>query len=459
MYGREGEDFTFSAAGDAIINKRISVCEEERVKKLRDIIKNTDVGLVNLETLLHDYEPYPNAECGGMYLRSPRYIADELEWMGFNLFAVANNHIGDYSHGGMISTMNALENRDFTYAGLGRNLREARSPSYLDTSAGNVALVSCCSHFPTGSEAGEQRPDMKGRPGLSPLRLQTKFVVNEEWYEKIKDLSELLGLEEVKQEDFKEKGFSVPREDEDEFVFLHPKEENLSFVKGEKCKISYEINEKDKKAIMREIKRANKQSDWVIMSMHYHAGKNGHINDHSIPKFVRSFARECIDNGADVFVGHGPHVIRGIEIYEDKPIFYSLGNFFFQLSTIERLPNEMYDGLGWFSIDEENFDYDDVPSDIYDAMEFDDEGNPKGFLSDEMFWETILPKVEFKNGNLEKIELFPVELGMKEPRSRRGRPLLREDERGRGILKKISKLSSEFGTEIKTEENKGIIEV
>ena len=35
-----------------------------------------------------------------------------------------------------------------------------------------------------------------------------------------------------------------------------------------------------------------------------------------------------IDNGADAFVGHGPHILRGIEIYKGKPIFDDLGEFF-----------------------------------------------------------------------------------------------------------------------------------
>jgi poly-gamma-glutamate synthesis protein (capsule biosynthesis protein) len=37
----------------------------------------------------------------------------------------------------------------------------------------------------------------------------------------------------------------------------------------------------------------------------------------------------CIDQGADLIIGHHPHVLQGIELYHDKPIFYSLGNFIF----------------------------------------------------------------------------------------------------------------------------------
>jgi poly-gamma-glutamate synthesis protein (capsule biosynthesis protein) len=43
----------------------------------------------------------------------------------------------------------------------------------------------------------------------------------------------------------------------------------------------------------------------------------------------RYYARKLIDAGADVIIGHHPHVIQPTEIYKDKHIFYSLGNFVF----------------------------------------------------------------------------------------------------------------------------------
>jgi hypothetical protein len=42
---------------------------------------------------------------------------------------------------------------------------------------------------------------------------------------------------------------------------------------------------------------------------------------------LRAWARAVVDAGADAVVGHGPHVLRGIEFYRGKPIAYSLGNF------------------------------------------------------------------------------------------------------------------------------------
>lgn len=45
---------------------------------------------------------------------------------------------------------------------------------------------------------------------------------------------------------------------------------------------------------------------------------------------TRAFARACLDAGADAFIGHHPHVVQGVEWYQNKPIFYSLGNFVFK---------------------------------------------------------------------------------------------------------------------------------
>ncbi|HEU4569969.1 MAG TPA: CapA family protein, partial [Gemmatimonadales bacterium] len=42
---------------------------------------------------------------------------------------------------------------------------------------------------------------------------------------------------------------------------------------------------------------------------------------------LRRFTHAVIDAGADVVVGHGPHVLRGIEFYRGRPIAYSMGNF------------------------------------------------------------------------------------------------------------------------------------
>lgn len=62
----------------------------------------------------------------------------------------------------------------------------------------------------------------------------------------------------------------------------------------------------------------------VVVSFHW--GDEGKYNANSVQKQVAHYA---IDNGADLVVGHHPHVVQGIERYKGKAIVYSLGNFCF----------------------------------------------------------------------------------------------------------------------------------
>ncbi|CAH8247897.1 CapA family protein [Paenibacillus melissococcoides] len=62
--------------------------------------------------------------------------------------------------------------------------------------------------------------------------------------------------------------------------------------------------------------------------------------------FVVEFARLCIDEGAHAVVGHGPHIVRGIKVYKDRPIFYSLGNFIFQNDSFLREPADFFQKYG-----------------------------------------------------------------------------------------------------------------
>src|SRR4029453_5840753 len=88
------------------------------------------------------------------------------------------------------------------------------------------------------------------------------------------------------------------------------------------------------------VKNAAGLSDYTIVTIHSHEGGR----ERTLPAdFLLPFARAMIDAGADMFVGHGPHVLRGIEIYKGKPIMYSLGDFIFQNETLLRLPSENYE--------------------------------------------------------------------------------------------------------------------
>ncbi len=92
----------------------------------------------------------------------------------------------------------------------------------------------------------------------------------------------------------------------------------------------------DKQLVANTIKTLRKTCDIVIVSMHCggEGKKYRHLtraDDYYIEQNrgnAYQFAHDAIDNGADIVLGHGPHVTRAIEIYKGKFIAYSMGNFF-----------------------------------------------------------------------------------------------------------------------------------
>lgn len=98
------------------------------------------------------------------------------------------------------------------------------------------------------------------------------------------------------------------------------------------------------------VKHLDTLCDIVLVS--FHAGAEGSKAKH-VPKRdeiflgynrgdVHKFAHMCIDAGADVLLGHGPHVTRAVELYKDRFITYSMGNF----CTFDRFSLRGSKGIG-----------------------------------------------------------------------------------------------------------------
>ncbi|NNN07136.1 MAG: CapA family protein [Elusimicrobia bacterium] len=72
------------------------------------------------------------------------------------------------------------------------------------------------------------------------------------------------------------------------------------------------------------VRRAKKKCDVLIVSFHGGTELAEYPND-----IQKAVAHAAIRSGADLFLGHHPHVLQPVEIYQGKPIVYSLGNFLF----------------------------------------------------------------------------------------------------------------------------------
>ena len=440
------KDFTIAVTGDTIINRRISVHKEERFLSLIKIIRETDVAFTHLETLIHDYEGseiYPAAESGWTWMRSPRFVVDELKWAGFDIVSHASNHSLDYSYGGLHSTWKALNEAGLPYAGTGKNLGEARKPAYLETGKGRVALISMCSSFTRWARAGEARTDMQGRPGLNPLRFH--YVADAKTLETIMQLAVKLGwwVRNVGQE-----------------WLVHPAglhHATTKFVEGDQPGISTMVDEEDAEGNLRSIKDAKRQADWVLVHLHNHEW-DSEKGLNAPAKFVVDFARACIDAGADVFIGQGSHSrLRGIELYKNKPIFYDPGDFMSMSDTVERLPADFYSSPG---LSAKIGSCKATPADAFDARKaLPKPLSPPGGYHSARVLGSVVGVCSFGDaGSLNELKLYPV-ITTSEPRSQSERPMLANAEMSKKVIEYLAELSAPFGTKIELENSVGLVKL
>ena len=418
------EPFTLALTGDSIIMQRLSVFKEPEFIKLFDLIRGADAAFTNLETLFHEYEMPPAHESGGTWMRTDPPIVKELVWAGFDLVSRANNHAGDFGTLGAQITSRYVRDAGLVEAGVGNSLAEAREARFLETPKGRVALISAASTFTPHSRAGNTRGDMPARPGLSPLRFTTTYTVTSERLADLRRVAaELSGTPPGTGETL---NFGGRR-----------------YVAGPKPGTHTEPNQQDVEEIARVVKSAAALADIVIVSLHCHEGG---VNRSVPADFIPIFAKAVIDAGADVFVGHGPHVLRGIEIYKGKPIFYSLSNFIFQNETVLRMPEESY----------EEYSLTDgaQPADYLDARYDKDR---RSFPADREYWDSVTAITKWEGGKFVSAELHPITLGFQTPRSERGRPKLASGADAARILEMMTTRSKAYGALVTIKIGVGIV--
>lgn len=456
--------FDVAVTGDTIINRRISVIDDDRFRSLVSHIRDADVAHAHLETVIHDFdgqEVYPAAEAGGTWMHSPPSLTEELQWAGFDLVSLAGNHALDYSYGGLKSTIDHLDAAGLPNAGTGTTLGDARAPAFLETAGARVGLVSMTTAFPPWSRAGATHSRVGGRPGVNPLGYHRR--VDEERYETVKEAAMAMGFDVL--------------ETEDRELSIHPPGLGNTFyriVEAEDDRTTLAVNEADAEANLRAIRDATTVTDLVIAHVHAHAWHpEGDVSDPA--PFLPEFARKCVDAGADVVIAEGSHSpLRGIELYEDRPIFYDPGDLFLMSDTVSRLPAEFYDrvehlldvhpseampaeallargslvGAGTSTGDEEDDEYGfggairSPPGGVFTPVH----GN-------------LVPVCRFDDDlELSRVDLHPG-VWLSEPAVALGVPVSAPDDDAREIIEHVDDLSSAFGTTVEFEDGTGKIYV
>jgi poly-gamma-glutamate synthesis protein (capsule biosynthesis protein) len=280
-------------------------------------------------------------------------MVSEFTRAGVNLVSIANNHMTDFGPSGIETTRRTLEANGIKFSGAGANVAQAVEPAVIEKKGLKVALLAFLVS-PTYPSIATAATD--NTPGVAPIH----------------------GAE-IRQPDGK--------------VVFAPWEVDLKRMEAA-------------------IAAARKVADVVMVSFHVHWGPLEEID----PTGKQLIAHTAIDAGADWVVGHGPHVVNGIEFYKGKPIVYSVGNFAFQFNQAE---------------------YDFFP-DIKKTL-------PPMLSNQSNFAGVVARMILTHDGKVRRMELLPINLNPEgDPRLVAGAP-------ADAVLGRVKTLSEPFGTTIRRE--------
>jgi len=372
-------DIILTAVGDMIYNEEISHFTEPYYKNLYRILQDARLAYGNLEMSLNEK---PELQRSTYQFRRGRDFAWEIAKIGINMVSLANNHALDYGTEGLKDCLRILRQSGFTYAGAGLNLTQARAARSKRILTTRFALLS----FYSSRRIRWTNPD---EPTIATIRAP----------------SVLLEKENGKIE-------AIPA----------PVEEDV-------------------KAMEDAISVARRNADIVIVAFHFHwvSHSRAYPLPDKVPPHQTLVIHKAVDAGADIIIVTGPHVLRGIEIYKGKPVFYSIGNFVYHWKTPEKIPP-----LIWERHDE-----------TYTGV-VDSDPRLRGVDVREES-ETVVVRFTIREKKIHKIELIPVTIDAEGPHM--GDPRLANDKRGKEIIELLQNLSQRYKTKIIYREWYGLVEM
>ena len=425
------EPFTLAAVGDMIILRPASNLDDPRFQSAIKIIRSADIGFGNFESLIRD-ETHFEGPLGGMF--GTKEVAADVRAMGFQVVNRAGNHLMDSNQEGLFDTLRFMEQAGLVYGGAGRDLEDARAAHFYESPKGRIGVVGMYGNV--GGQQGRLNATYRvgntgGRPGLNAINLTRSIIVTPDQLDVLKKIEDSVYEHRTEYSN----PVDVPATEEGKLDLF-----GEQYIAGDKAgQQIYTMNPGDLKDTLRSIRNGKEYSDFMIATIHAHQGATElqqWLFEDTTPDFLVTLAHDAIDNGADAFVGHGPHVLKGIEIYKGKPIFYDLGEFFREWD--------------WGCDCDTNPESPQTPA----------ERNLKyGAGAQEVNYESAIAVSKYDKGKLQEVLIYPMDGGFESTISRRGVPRMASPEVAQTILQRLQKLSEPFGTKISIEGNVGVIHV
>jgi len=234
---------------------------------VKPILGKGDVLFCQLEPCLSNRGiPLPQSR---LPMRGDPKGAKAIKEAGFQVVSFATNHCMDWGREAFFETIQCLQKQDLKVIGAGKNIEEARKPAFMECKGTKIAFLAYNSILPQGYWAEANRP------GCAPLRGLTVY-------------------EQIEHDQ-----------------------------PGTPCRIHTFPHKEDLAAMVEDIKKAKAQADLVMVSVHWGI----HFVPAALADYQRIAAHAAIDAGADLIIGHHPHILKPIEVYKGKVILYSLANF------------------------------------------------------------------------------------------------------------------------------------
>jgi poly-gamma-glutamate capsule biosynthesis protein CapA/YwtB (metallophosphatase superfamily) len=420
--------YTITTVGDVLMMEPVSKMIDPKIQQL---LRDADTAIGNMEVTIVDRR---NWTAGFAANFSPPQTAADVAALGFDLMNGANNHAFDMGEEGLQSSARWLADQGIPLAGVGPTLSTARMPVFQLTSKGRVGLIGAYTN--AGASAASDKMGNMGYQhwGVNPVRLTTWNVVTRPQLEYLRSIRDEIVARRSELTD--SAPIAVPKNDPDRVQIF-----NDNYTVGPKVgEYRYEINNEDLQANLLAIRNTKENADFAVFTMHAHQNRYAFQQvyvDHYPGQFIIDFAHALIDNGADIYLGHGEHSLQGIEIYKGRPIFYDLGAFMLQEITVDGsdLPSRMT-----------SIEADELPTDRLQT--------PDVLVA-------VVATSRYQDGKLVEVRLTPVELGVgkNRPWSRMGIPQTPPPELAQEILTKVQEYSQPFHTRISIEKGIGVIRI
>lgn len=431
--------FTVAAVGDVLVMEPVSKLMDPKIVEL---LRNADTTVGNLESVIVDIKTWGSR--GRRDNVAPAAMAADLKDLGFDMMNNATGHALDAGDEGLQSSTKLMADQGIPLSGIGPNLSTARLPVFHVTPKGRIGMVGA-----NAGRSGGMASDVFGNIrigsgngwGINPLRLTVWNTVTAEQLTQLKGIRDSIVARRAEIDLNDSNPIPVPKDYPDRVQIF-----DANFIAAAKPgEYRYVIDKEDEVANLLSIRNTKEYSDFTIFTMHVHPNRyafQGFNQDNYPNQFLIDYVHKLIDNGADMYVGHGPHAVQGVEIYKGRPIFYALGSLAQQQVQTEGSQEGDADiPEGMTPIESDELDIDRLqraPSLI-----------------------GLVATSKYQDGKLVEVRLNPVDLGAGKTRpwSKMGIAQTPSPEMAMSILTRVQKYSKPFGTVITIENGVGVIRV